>query len=231
MTALLLFDDGGGSYKEAYVNAGDAARELRELPAWAEERRDREDDPAELVPEPPPPPPPPLPPPWPLPRRTLTSFLSRVTGPDHSLSVAALLTPESSRRSPEILLPPPLVEAEPETSEKTEELALMSFSFSLIFSSKSMKMRERASLYAASRCSMVRCFLLVAVWLRPPALPASEGSTSERSLSSPLTEPVRDWGLERIRSCGVRRMILNAGCFVASGGTRSARRREGLGRE
>jgi hypothetical protein len=48
--------------------------------------------------------------------------------------------------SPALLLPPPLVEAEPETRLKVEELALMSFSFSLAFSSKSMKMRDLASL-------------------------------------------------------------------------------------
>jgi hypothetical protein len=45
--------------------------------------------------------------------------------------------------SPALLLPPPLVEAEPETRLKVDELALMS---SLAFSSKSMKMRDLASL-------------------------------------------------------------------------------------
>jgi hypothetical protein len=43
---------------------------------------------------------------------SLISFLSRVAGPDHSLSVAGVLM-ESSRSSI-LLLPPPLVEADPE---------------------------------------------------------------------------------------------------------------------
>lgn len=186
---------------------GDAARELRELLGCAEERKDRDDDPAEFAPEPP--------------RRM--SFFSRPAGPDHSLSVAALLT--ESSRSPALLLPPPLVDAEPETALNVDELALMSFSFSLAFS---MKIRDRASLYKASRCSNVRCFFaLPGALLRPPWLPASEGSISDMSGSSPVTELVRDWGVLRIRSCGVRRMIWKAGCVVDSAGTRSEIRRMG----
>ena len=120
--------DGGGSYKDAYVKEGDAARELRELPACTEDRKDREDEPAELAPDPP----------------RQPSFLSRVTGPDHSLSVAALLA--ESSMSPALLLPPPLVDAEPEMRLNVDELALRSHSFSFAFSSKPMNMRERASL-------------------------------------------------------------------------------------
>ena len=126
----------------------------------------------------------------------LVSFLSRELDPegaDHSLSVVGELAVSSV--SPILLLPPPLVEVEP-LRLRVDELALMSLS--LAFSSKSMNMRDLASLYAASRSSIVlRCFLEFAVEVRPPRLPDSEASTSESSKSSPATEPECDWGLRR----------------------------------
>jgi hypothetical protein len=127
-------------------------------------------------------------------------------GPDHSLSVAG--EPGSSLV---------LVE-EPETSDVDEEAELMVSFWS--FSSKSTKMRLRASLYAAVRSSMVRRCLLVLAELRPPRLPVSEASTSETSPSSPVTDPACDRGL--------RIMILNLRGVSAGGGARSARRRGGL---
>lgn len=86
------------------MNAGEGAREFRELldplalKAGAVERNDLEDEAVDILPDP----------------MCLRSLLSRVTGPDHSLSVAGVLT-ESSRSSMLLLLPRPLDEAEPET--------------------------------------------------------------------------------------------------------------------
>ena len=71
-------------------------------------------------------------------------FLSRGRGGECSLSVAGELAGSST--SPEILLPPPFVEAEPETRLTDDELALKFFSLCFSFSSKSMNIRERASL-------------------------------------------------------------------------------------
>lgn len=126
----------------------------------------------------------------------LASFLSREWDPegaDHSLSVVGELA--ASSVSPMLLLPPALVEEEP-LRLRVDELALMSLS--LAFSSKSMNMRDLASLYAASRSSIVlRCFFEFAVEIRPPRLPDSEASTSESSKSSPATEPECDWGFRR----------------------------------
>jgi hypothetical protein len=122
---------GGGSYKDGYLNAGDDDRDPLELldplalNGGALERSDL-DDPATLLLDP----------------VGLISFLSRATGPDHSLSVAGVLT-ESSKSSM-LLLRPPLVEADPDTRLCVDELALISFSFS--FSWKSINMRDRASL-------------------------------------------------------------------------------------
>jgi len=192
-----------GSYNDGYRNAGEDALELRELEgplAWkggAVERRDLEDEPVEmLLPE------------TPLRRPSFLSFVL-VIWPDRSLSVAGVVT-EPSSISPELL---PSVDAEPETKLNDDELLLRSFPFSLSFSSKPMKIRDLASLYAASRSSIVMYFLLplppVAL-LRPPRLPVSEGSASERSASSPATEPACECVLDRLRSW-VRRMILNAG--------------------
>jgi hypothetical protein len=112
---------------EAKVNEGDGAREPRVLDGclWASIDLD---DPAELAPEPF--------------RRSF--LLSRATGPENSLSVGTVLIESSI--SPALLLPPPLVEAEPETRLNVDELALMSLSFSLVFFSKSRKIRDRASL-------------------------------------------------------------------------------------
>jgi len=121
----------------------------------------------------------------------LASFLSRELDPegtDHSLSVAGELAVSSV--SPMLLLPPALVEAEP-SRLRVDELALISLS--LDFSWKSMNMRDLASLYAASRSSIVLgCFLEFAAEIRPPRLPDSEASTSESSKSSPATEPECD---------------------------------------
>ena len=114
------------------------ARELRELPPLLKDRNER-DDPADVLPDP-----------------ERRGFSLRATGPDHSLSVATELS-ESSISPTLPLSLPALVEAEPDTWLKVEELALISFS--LAFSSKSMKIRERASLYAASRSSIVIYFL------------------------------------------------------------------------
>lgn len=133
------------------------------------------------------------------------SLLSRFTGPDHSLSVGAELA--ESSMSPMLLPRPPLVDPDPETRLNVDELALMSFSFSF-FSSKPMKIRERASLYSAVRSSMVLYFraLVLAALLSPPTLPASEASTSEVSASSPVVEPGWECCLPR-RGRSVRRMI------------------------
>lgn len=68
-------------------------------------------------------------------------LLSLAIGPENSLSVGTVLIESSI--SPALLLPPPLVDAEPETRLKVDELALISFSF---FFSKSKKIRDRASL-------------------------------------------------------------------------------------
>lgn len=108
------------------MNDGDGAREPRVLDGCLCASIDL-DDPAELAPEPF--------------RRSF--LLSRATGPENSLSVGTVLIESSI--SP-LLLPPPLVEAEPETRLNVDELALMSFSFSLVFFSKSRKIRDRASL-------------------------------------------------------------------------------------
>jgi hypothetical protein len=75
-------------------------------------------------------------------RRSL--LVSRTTGPENSLSVGAVLIESSI--SPALLLPPPLVDAEPETRLNVDELALISLSFSFDFFSKSRKIRDRASL-------------------------------------------------------------------------------------
>lgn len=74
----------------------------------------------------------------PLERRP--SFLSRTTGPDHSLSVVGELT--ESSMSPALLVSPALV-TEPDVRLRVEELALRSFSF---FSSKPINILDRASL-------------------------------------------------------------------------------------
>jgi hypothetical protein len=143
------------------------------LNGGAEERRDLDDDAMEVLPDP---------------ALRLPSFLSlvMVIGPDHSLSVPGVLT-ESCISSTLLPSPPPY----PETKLSDDELPLKSFSFSLSFSSNPIKIRDRASLYAASRSSIVMCFLLLppVALLRPPRLPDSDGSTSERSASSPATEP------------------------------------------
>lgn len=83
------------------------------LKGAAVDRNDLEDDPAI---EPP-----------------LASFLSRVIGADHSLSVAGVPT-DSSRSSMLLFLPPALVEADPDIILCVDELALISFSFSFSFS-------------------------------------------------------------------------------------------------
>lgn len=185
------------------MNEGEVARELRELPDplndGPDDLRDLEDV-VELAP---------------------FRLLSRAAGPDHSLSVGAELA--ESSRSPILLPRPPLVEADPETKLKVEEFALMSFSFS--FSSKPMKILDRASLYAASRSSIVlNLFAAALAWLlRPLILPASDASTSDVSASSPAVEP----GWEYWRPRG-RLMIWIAGCADSSAGTSSQIRRMGL---
>lgn len=193
------------------------ALELRELPDPLalydvfDDLRDRDDEP----PDPP--------------RRP--SRLSRVTGPDHSLSVAAELA--ESSKSPILLpRPPPLVEAEPDTRLKVDEFALMSFSFSFSFSSKSMNIRDRASLYAASRSSSVRCLFALppVAALRPlrplTMLPAS--STSDKSASSPVTDPACEFCRLFGPSLVLRLMILMVGCADSSKGTSSQILRTGL---
>jgi hypothetical protein len=113
------------------VNAGDDDLDSRELfdpltlKGGALDRNDLDEDPFTLLFDP----------------VSLGSL--RATGPDHSLSVAGVPT-ESSKSSILLLLPPPLVDAEPETRLCVDELALISFSFS--FSWKSMNIRDRASL-------------------------------------------------------------------------------------
>jgi hypothetical protein len=108
------------------VNDGEDALEPRELPGpqalngGAVDRSDLDEGP------------------FPLP-----SFLSRAIEPDHSLSVAGELT-ESSKSSTLLNAVPPLVDADPDTRLRDEELAFISFSFS--FSSKPMNIRDRASL-------------------------------------------------------------------------------------
>ena len=194
------------------MNDGDVALELRELPEplalydAPEDLRDLTDDAVE-----------------PAPLRP--SLLSRLTGPDHSLSVGAELA--ESSKSPMLLPRPPLVDPDPETRLNVDELALMSFSLSF-FSSKPMKIRERASLYSASRSSMVlnRLALVDAALLTPPTLPASEASTSDVSASSPAVDPGWEYCLPRNgRSL---RMIWKAGCADSSAGTSSQMRRTGL---
>jgi hypothetical protein len=128
---------GGGSYKLAYIKDGDDARELRELPCplalneGADGRNDRE------------------PVSGPLPAIRGVSFLSRELGPegtDHSLSVVGELV--ASSKSSALLPPPALVDAEadPDVRLADDDLPLSSFPFSFSFSSKSMNIRERASL-------------------------------------------------------------------------------------
>lgn len=120
----------------------------------------------------------------------LISRLSRFTGPDHSLSVCAAELAESST-SPMLLRRPPEADPEPETRLKVDEFALIWFSNSLAFPSNPIKILERASRYAASRSAKVICprELAPATLLRPPTLLVSDGSASERSASSPATEP------------------------------------------
>lgn len=155
------------------MNEGEGAGELRELPdplglevnGWAEGLNERgPDDLTEGL-------------------GFRESFLLK-EGPDRSLSVAR--DGGESSASPR-LLPP----AELDARLREDELALISLSFSF-FSSNPIKIRERASLYAASRSSIVMRFCLVlppVALLRPPILPASEGSISDESASSPVTEP------------------------------------------
>lgn len=154
------------------------------------------------------------------------SLLSRATGPDHSLSVGAELA--ESSRSPMLLPRPPLVEPDPDTRLNVEEFALMSLSFSF-FSSKPMKILDLASLYSASRSSIVLNLLalVLAALLTPPTLPASDASTSDVSASSPAVE----LGWEYCRPRGLRsarRIIWKAGCVDSSMGTSSQSRRAGL---
>lgn len=147
-------------------------------------------------------------------------------GADHSLSVMGEAMDPSA--SPTLLASPlALVDAEAEFKLKEEELALIWASFVFSFSSKSMKIRDRACWYAASRSARVMPFLLLlpVALLRPPRLPASEGSTSDRSASSPATEPAWEWGFRRSFD---RRMILKAGCDEDSGGTSSQIRISGI---
>lgn len=139
-------------------------------------------------------------------------------GPDHSLSVAG--EPEELSASPALL--PPFFML-PDAAPREDELELMSLSFTFSFSSKSMNMRFRASLYAASRSSMVMRFLLLppVVLLLPPKLLVSDGSRSDKSASSVVTEAACCWeGLPR-RSIDDRRIILKAGAAVVSAGTSS----------
>jgi hypothetical protein len=148
----------------------------------------------------------------------LYSFLlSFATEDSHSLSVAGEL---ASSRSPP-LLPAP---AELEVRLRLEELE---FIFPFSFSSNPINIRDRASLYAASRSSIVGRFFECPLVeeLLPPKLPASEGSTSESSASSPATEPACDLGF---RSCCVRCIILIAGIGAGSAGTRSDILRSGM---
>ena len=154
------------------MKEGDVARELRELPepfALNEAPDDLKDLTEDVVD------PPPLP------------LLSRVTGPDHSLSVGAELA--ESSMSPMLLPRPPLVDPDPETRLNVDELALMSLSLSFL-SSNPMKILERASLNSASLSSMVlyRRALEEAALLTPPTLPASDASMSDVSASSPAVE-------------------------------------------
>jgi hypothetical protein len=112
---------------EAKVSEGDGARESRVLDGCLWGSIDL-DEPEEFAPDPF--------------RRSL--LVSRATGPENSLSVGAVLIESSI--SPALLLPPPLVDAEPETRLNVDELALISLSFSFAFFSKSRKIRDRASL-------------------------------------------------------------------------------------
>jgi len=92
------------------------------LPTYADERTERVDEEADAWPE----------------------FWCRsplCAGPDHSLSVAGEL--EELSISP--ALPPPFFVL-PEAMLKDEELELMSLSLAFSFSSKPMKIRDRASL-------------------------------------------------------------------------------------
>ncbi len=196
------------------MKEGDVARELRELPEpftlyeGADDLRDLTEDVVD-----------------PAPLRV--SLLSLVTGPDHSLSVGAELAESSI--SPMLLPRPPLVEPDPDTRLNVDELALMSFSLSF-FSSKPMKILERAWLYSASRSSIVLCRLAVeeAALLTPPMLPASDASTSDVSASSPAVDPGCDEFCRPRSGRSMRRMIWKAGCADSSAGTSSQIRRAGL---
>lgn len=154
------------------------------------------------------------------------SLLSRVTGPDHSLSVGTELA--ESSRSPMLLPRPPLVDPEPDTRLNVDEFALMSFSFSF-FSSKPMKILDLASLYSASRSAIVLCRLALALaaLLTPPTLPASDASTSDVSASSPAVELGWEYCRPR-RLRSDRRIIWKAGCADSSTGTSSESRCAGM---
>ena len=150
-------------------------------------------------------------------------LLSPAIDPVQSLSAGALLTLSSASSAPP-LLPPPLVDALPETRLNVDELALAFRSFDFVSAAKIL---IRAAIYLASRSSIVICFLLVV--LRLPMLPVSDGSTSDISPSSPATDPGCENGaLDFFRSWSVRRMILNVGWLFSSAGTSSEIRREGL---
>lgn len=117
---------GGGSYNVGYLKEdGEGALDPRELldpNVGAFDLKLLEDDPFEW---------------WP-------SRFSRTAGPDHSLSVTG--EPTESSMSPALLVSPALLATEPEVRLALDELALKSFSFPFSFSSKSMKILERASL-------------------------------------------------------------------------------------
>jgi len=98
----------------------------------------------------------------------------------------------------------------------------------LALSSKPSNIRDRASLYAASRSSIVIYFFLFAFDQLPCDL--FEATASPSSLTLPSVEVARDEVFEVLADRSDRRMIWMAGKSVSSEGTSSQIRLEGLGK-
>lgn len=98
----------------------------------------------------------------------------------------------------------------------------------LALSSKPSNIRDRASLYAASRSSIVMYFFLFA--FDPLPCDLLEAPASPSSLISPSVEVARDDVFDVLADRSDRRMIWMVGKGVSSEGTSSQIRLEGLGK-
>lgn len=100
--------------------------------------------------------------------------------------------------------------------------------FVLAISSKPSNIRDRASLYAASRSSIVMYFFLCV--FDPLPCDLLEAPVSPSSLTLPSVEVARDDVFDVLADRSDRRMIWMVGKGVSSEGTSSQIRLEGLGK-